>query len=218
MPGDGGPPAVVLNYSDGHPAVMERSYGFGRVLQFSSTADGAWNDLPVRPVFLPLMHQALGFLLARFEDRLNVRAGTLFTYAVGAERAGKDYIVLEPGAKRETARAKSVTVKNNIPLIEQTDTSLTGAYSVSFTEDGSAPLRFAAAADPSEGDLHELSAADLATLAPVAQIVRWTPTTDLRGQMQRERTGTELWQLLALAAVALIVADTVLGNRFSRSK
>ena len=65
------------------------------------------------------------------------------------------------------------------------------------------------------GGLKSLSAADLATLAPVAQIVRWTPTTDLRGQMQRERTGTELWQLLALAAVALIVADTVLGNRFS---
>ena len=218
VPGYGGPPAVVLSYADGQPAVMERSFGFGRVLQFSSTADGAWNDLPVRPVFLPLMHRALGFLLARFEDRLNVRAGTPFTYAVGAERAGKDYFVLEPGAKRKAARAKSVMIKNNIPFIEQADTSLAGAYSASFTEDGSAPVRFAAASDPAEGDLHELSIADLATLAPVAQIVRWTPKTDLRSQMQRERTGTELWLLLALAAVAFVFAETVLGNRFSRSK
>ena len=218
IPADGGAPLVVLSYSDGQPAVMERSYGFGRVLQFSSTADGAWNDLPVRLVFLPLMHRALGFLLARFEDRLNVRVGTPFTYAVAAERAGKDFTVTVPGAKREAARAKSVMVKNSIPLIEQTDTSLAGAYSVRFAEDGSAPLRFAAAADPNEGDLHELSSTDIATLAPIAQIVRWTPATDLRTQMQRERTGTELWQFLALVAVGLVVADTVLGNRFSRSK
>ena len=218
VPGDGGPPAVVLSYADGQPAVMERTFGFGRVLQFSSTADGAWNDLPVRPVFLPLMHRALGFLLARFEDRLNVRAGTPFTYAVAAELAGKDYTVTEPGPKREAERVRSVMVKNNIPLVEQKDTSLAGAYSVRFTEGGRAAVRFAAAADPDEGDLHELSSADLATLAPVAQVVRWTPATDLRSQMQRERTGTELWQFLALVAVALVVADTVLGNRFSRSK
>ena len=218
VPGDAGPPAIVLSYSDGQPAVMERSYGFGRVLQFSSTADGGWNDLPVRPVFLPLMHRALGFLLARFEDRLNVRAGTPFTYAVGAERAGKDYVVTGPGAKRETTRAKTVIVKNNIPLIEHADTSHAGAYSASFVEEGASPVRFAAASDPVEGDLHEFSTTDLATLAPVAHIVRWTPATDLRAQLQRERTGTELWLLLALAAAFLVVVDTVLGNRFSRSK
>jgi hypothetical protein len=218
VPGDAPAPAVVLSYSGGQPAVMERSYGFGRVVQFSSTADGAWNDLPVRPVFLPLIHRTLGFLLARYEERLNVRAGTPFTFAAAADRVGKDYVVVEPNAKKESARPKAVVMKGSLPQVEQADTSLAGAYSVSFLEDSEGNLRFAAASDPAEGDLHELSAADIATLAPVAQVIRWTPATDLRDRMQRERTGTELWFLLALAAVVLVVVDTIMGNRFSRPK
>ena len=218
VPGDAGLPAVVLSFADGEPAVMERPFGLGRVVQFSSTADGAWNDLPVRPIFLPLMHRTLGFLLARTGDRLNVRAGTPFTHTVTAERLGKSYIVTEPGAKPGTSRTRTVMVKSGAPQIEQADSSVAGAYAVHFTEETGNAVRFAAASDPGESDLHELSAADLTALGTVARIVRWTPEADLRGQMERERNGTELWLPFALLAIGLVVAETLLGNRFSRSK
>ena len=218
VPGDAGLPAVVLSFADGEPAVMERPFGLGRVVQFSSTADGAWNDLPVRPIFLPLMHRTLGFLLARTGDRLNVRAGTPFTHTVAAERAGKNYAVTAPGAKTGAARTRTVMVKNGTPQIEQADTSVAGAYAIHFTEETGNAVRFAAASDPGESDLHELSAADLTALGTVARIVRWTPEADLRGQMERERNGTELWLPFALLAIGLVVAETLLGNRFSRSK
>ncbi|MEI7820299.1 MAG: BatA domain-containing protein [Verrucomicrobiota bacterium] len=218
VPGDAGLPAVVLSFADGEPAVMERPFGLGRVVQFSSTADGAWNDLPVRPIFLPLMHRTLGFLLARTGDRLNVRAGTPFTHTVTAERAGKSYTVTEPGAKPGTSSTRTVMVKSGAPQIEQADSSVAGAYAVHFTEETGNAVRFAAASDPGESDLHELSAADLTALGTVARIVRWTPEADLRGQMERERNGTELWLPFALLAIGLVVAETLLGNRFSRSK
>ena len=218
VPGDAGLPAVVLSFADGEPAVMERPFGVGRVVQFSSTADGAWNDLPVRPIFLPLMHRTLGFLLARTGDRLNVRVGTPFTHTVTAERAGKSYTVTEPGAKPGTSRTRTVTVKSGAPQIEQADSSVAGAYAVHFTEETGNAVRFAAASDPGESDLHDLSAADLSALGTVARIVRWTPEADLRGQMERERNGTELWLPFALLAIGLVVAETLLGNRFSRSK
>jgi len=218
VPGDSGLPAVVLSYADGEPAVMERPFGLGRVVQFSSTADGAWNDLPVRPIFLPLMHRTLGFLLERSGDRLNIRAGTPFTHTVAAERAGKTYTVTEPGAKPGSARTRTVMVKNGIPQIEQADTSVAGAYAVHFTEETGNAVRFAVASDPGESDLHELSAADLAALGSTARIVRWTPEADLRGQMERERNGTELWLPFALLAIGLVVVETLLGNRFSRSR
>ena len=244
VPGDAGLPAVVLSYADGEPAVMERPFGLGRVVQFSSTADGAWNDLPVRPIFVPLVHRTLGFLLARFGDRLNIRAGTPFTHTVAAERAGKSYTVTEPApfgvpalagsggrpafalpppGPRERGtpsapRTRTVMVKNGTPQIEQADTSMAGGYAVHFTEETGTAVRFAAASDPGEGDLHELSAADLAALGSTARIVRWTPEADLRGQMERERNGTELWLPFALAAIGLVVVETLLGNRFSRSK
>ena len=61
-------------------------------------------------------------------------------------------------------------------------------------------------------------AQDSAALGSTARLVRWTPDADLRGQMERERNGTELWLPLALAAIGLVVVETLLGNRFSRSK
>ncbi len=218
VPGDAGLPAVVLSFADGEPAVMERPFGLGRVVQFSSTADGAWNDLPVRPIFLPLMHRTLGFLLARTGDRLNVHAGTPFTHTVTAERAGKSYTVTEPGAKPGTSRTRTVMAKSGTPQIEEADSSVAGAYAVHFTEETGNAVRFAAASDPGESDLHELSTADLTALGTVARIVRWTPEADLRGQMERERNGSELWLPFALLAIGLVVAETLLGNRFSRSK
>ena len=57
---DAGPAQVVLRYADGSPAVMERPWGLGRVVQFSSTADTAWNDLPVRLAWVPLLYRTLG--------------------------------------------------------------------------------------------------------------------------------------------------------------
>jgi hypothetical protein len=218
VPGDAGLPAVVLSFADGEPALMERPFGLGRVVQFSSTADGAWSDLPVRPIFLPLMHRTLGFLLARTGDRLNVHAGTPFTHTVTAERAGKSYTVTEPGAKPGTSRTRTVMAKSGTPQIEEADSSVAGAYAVHFTEETGNAVRFAAASDPGESDLHELSTADLTALGTVARIVRWTPEADLRGQMERERNGSELWLPFALLAIGLVVAETLLGNRFSRSK
>ncbi len=218
VPGDAGLPAVVLSYADGEPAMMERPFGLGRVVQFSSTADGAWNDLPVRPVFLPLMHRTLGFLLARTGDRLNIRAGTPFTDAVSAERAGKSYVVIEPGAKPGAERTRTVVVKNGTPQIEHADTSAAGAYAVHFTDETGTAVRFASVFDPGEGDLHEISAADLAALGSTVRIVRWTPATDFRSQMERERNGTELWLPIAFLAIGLVVAEALMGNRFSRSK
>ena len=44
----------------GSVALAERRVGDGRVLVFSSTFDGYWNDLPVQPVFLPLVSHSCG--------------------------------------------------------------------------------------------------------------------------------------------------------------
>jgi hypothetical protein len=218
VPGEAGPPGVVVSFTNGHPAIMERTFGFGRVVQFASTADAGWNDLPVRPLFVPLMHRTLGYILARQEERLNVRTGSAFSYGVAPELAGKDVTVVSPGGKRETTRPSRIEVKNNVPLVEFAETFVGGAYEVHFGEEGHPPMRFAAFADPAECDLAEMPATDFKALSDVAQVVRWSPGTDLRAQLVRERTGTELWLAIALAALALAIAELVLGNRWSRSR
>lgn len=217
-PADGEVPGTILTFANGAPAIMERAFGFGRVIQFASSADASWNDLPVRPLFVPLMHRSLGYLLARQEERLNVRTGSMFAYGVAPELAGKEVLVVEPGAKRETTRSRRIELKNNVPMVEFEETYVAGAYEAAFAEEGHPSVRFATYSDPAEGSLAELPTADLQSLASVAQVVRWTPATDLRALLVRDRTGTELWLAVALAALLLAVAETLLGNRWSRSR
>lgn len=46
---------VLLELDTGAPLLVERQIGDGRVLVYTSTLDREWNDLPVQPVFVPLL-------------------------------------------------------------------------------------------------------------------------------------------------------------------
>jgi hypothetical protein len=48
---------VLLRYSDGLPALLERRVGQGRVVLFTSSLDDDWTDFPLRSIYVTLMHQ-----------------------------------------------------------------------------------------------------------------------------------------------------------------
>ncbi len=48
---------VTLRYSDGLPALLSRPVGDGEVMLFTSSLDDDWTDLPLRSIFVPLVHQ-----------------------------------------------------------------------------------------------------------------------------------------------------------------
>jgi len=57
--------SVLARYEDGSPALIEASTGKGRVLLFTSSLGTSWNDLPLTPVYLPLVHQMIRYLGSR---------------------------------------------------------------------------------------------------------------------------------------------------------
>jgi uncharacterized protein (DUF58 family) len=48
---------VLMRFDNGDPYLVERRFGRGVVLLFTSSADLTWSNLPLKPVFLPLMHR-----------------------------------------------------------------------------------------------------------------------------------------------------------------
>lgn len=214
---EAGRPVVVLSYADGSPAVMERQWGYGRVVQFSSTADTAWNDLSIRPVFVPLIHRVVGALVTRQDESLNVRAGARLTVAMPADLVGKDVRIQSPFEKA-SPNLRRVALVNGVPLLEYDETDIAGAYEARQGDDALPLLRFAAQPDPVESRLEQLSSTDLKAFDGIAQVVRWTPETSLRGRLEKERAGTELWLVLVLVALGVAVAETMLGNRWSASR
>ena len=54
---------VAISLDTGSPLLLERVLGSGRVLVFTSSLDREWNDLPVQPVFVPLVAGIANHLL-----------------------------------------------------------------------------------------------------------------------------------------------------------
>jgi hypothetical protein len=215
---DAGSAFVVLAFGDGTPAIVEQAFGAGRVLQFASTADAAWNDLPIRPIFLPLVHRALGYVLARQEDFLNIRAGSPFTHSTRSDLAGKELRIVAPGQNIEDAFPHQLDARAQPPRLRYEATEISGAYRVLFREDPALNFRFAVQSNPAESALREISPRDLHLINEVAPVIRWTPGADLRGSIQHERGGTEFWLPILFLVLGLVIAETVCGNRWSRSR
>jgi hypothetical protein len=63
VPADGW--TVAAEFTDGTPAVVERTEGQGRLLLFASDLDRRWNDFPLHPAFVPFMLESLRFVAGR---------------------------------------------------------------------------------------------------------------------------------------------------------
>jgi len=102
----------LLKYDDGIPALVEKQYGRGRVLLFTSTFDAEWTDFPQRGVFLPFIHEMVKYLTLRTSE------------------AKKDYLVNAPVQLSGFDFAPGTTVAVFNPSGEE--------YRTTINEEGSA--------------------------------------------------------------------------------
>jgi uncharacterized membrane protein len=202
---------IVLRFNDGNPAITERDFGLGKVFLFASTADTEWNNLPVRPAFLPLTHRLLGAIVTRHEAGLNIPVGTPFKFRLPSELAGKEAIITdEQGQSRLQGLDATAT-------LEHPETDRAGAYAVSIA-DPPTLLQFAAQPDPAESRLGLLTAAQRSRLAQHATLVNFTATTQLREILDRGRSSAELWLVLLVAVITLAVIEMALAQWSGREK
>jgi len=214
-----GNPVTVLSYADNIPAIMERTYGDGRVVLFSSTADTRWNDFALRAVFLPFIHRTIGYIVQSQDDRLNIRAGQPFQLNLSDSFVDATAMV-ENIDEREVPYAESTTVdlvdgqaRLRIPSVRQA-----GGYRITLDTQPETVIDFAVQFDPTESRPELLADQQKQLLGDAAQVVTWGQGEDLRNRMQSQRAGTELTQIFILLAFGLIIAETILAQRFSRSR
>ncbi|HMO64839.1 MAG TPA: hypothetical protein PKE47_06405, partial [Verrucomicrobiota bacterium] len=144
---------------------------------------------------------------------LNVRAGSPVTLPLPAALAGRDVVIEAPGGRRHTLAARAAADGAGVFF---TETWEAGAYRVRAAGAEALLALFAVQADPAESDLAELSAAARAELGAVARVTEWRPGLNLAAELERDRTGSELWLPLVLAALAVLAAETLLAQRFTR--
>jgi len=215
---------VLARFDDGGVALAERRVGSGRVIAFASTLDRSWNDLEVRPVFVPMMH-LLGRYLAQYDEpvawytvgrMLDVSAPLAQIVREGAAGDTKSAARRPSGVAVSPSGDQKTLGSGGTPSIELAEQ---GFYSVRLGGTGERrPFAAAVNLDPAESDLTPLEPneflASVTGRAGVTASGQSLEHPDLTPE-DIEKRQTIWWFLLLGAAVALLV-EAGLSNRLSK--
>ncbi len=194
--------AVIARFEDGSPALIEASHGSGKALVFTSTFDAGWNDLPLTPIYLPLVRQMTRYL-AEFDDKAWQTIGGTFT--VAPDKDGTVPAVDTPAGAR-------VTEKN---------LTASGELLINPKEPGFYRLRYPARSDFTavnligrESDLKRLDINEFVkTITGAAPGANSAVAADAKLSDEEEEAKQRVWWLLLIAALALFLAEAVIARR-----
>ncbi|MDE0014887.1 MAG: VWA domain-containing protein [Candidatus Poribacteria bacterium] len=214
--------SVIAAYDDGSPALFEKPYGtLGRVLCFTSTIDREWNDLPIRAVYLPFLHESIKYLALKDVDAApNYRVGDSVELKVsddanGAAARRTEIAVFNPNTvETRLQRNEGTTAAASQGSIFYDDTAVPGIYSVHTS--GAVPSYFVVNVDTTESDLAARDVEELTSMlkGTVDESVAEKPTAELVAQYHEDvEKNQNVWIYLMLAVFALAVTEMFVANR-----
>jgi hypothetical protein len=200
---------VLARFDDGQPALAERPVGRGRIVVWTSGFDLAWNDLALKPVFLPFVHQLVR-TLGTFQERpTSITVGQVA--ALDRRPAGSPgRVAVEPSGRRlplDPERGDALEV------------TMPGFYEVRPEGQGQAAETVVAAnVDLTESDLAGVDPAEIAAVvagAGAAQAVAGSAAEPPRDEVTEQ--SQRLWWYLLLAGMLLLIAESVVASRMSKA-
>jgi len=211
--------SVLARFSTGHPALLEIRIGKGKSILFPSAMDLEWNNLCLKSVFVPFIHQLAKRLWAEHSAGVrNVIIGDKVTYQI-AHKADKVELQRPDGSK---APLGIQTSSDGFPTVSFTP-ERPGVYELTF---GQTQVRFAANLDAREPDLRPLSGDDIKELVSSVQPradesvkdgVKARPVVGEKAARERVENQQKLWWYLIGLVLLALAAEMVLATRAGTS-
>jgi len=195
---DAGDARVSARLADGTPLVFEKQMGAGRVMVFASAFDNRANDFPLHAGFVPFIFEAAR-RLGGLEDAPAAQPVDTFLRLRAGHARGETLEALDPSGARvlsldEATRAEGIRLAR------------TGFYDVSRA--GGRREIVAVNPDRRESDLEGIPAETLELWRNTGGAAAAPRGATGAGQPRR----VEFWWYLALVAVVLTLAESVVGN------
>jgi hypothetical protein len=201
---------AVISMASGGAFLLDHREGNGRVLAFNVSPHPAWSDLPVKGVFVPLLHRAMYYLAAREENVLPVTAG-----------AGLDLRI----PPQDAATALELRPPAGEPLRIVPKSMPSGQYCTLASLDQQGVFRLTAGAnvlravpvnlDPAESDLTRAGASERDEYfrsIGVEQLTVLARDADVRASISQARFGLELWKYLVAAALLAAALEMLIAR------
>jgi hypothetical protein len=214
--------SVVVPYSDGRPALLERPVGRGRALTMTTPvsapasdqeARNRWNLLPVPAgeawPFVILANQMAAYLVGSSTEQLNYYAGQTATVQLDAAARRQSYMLFAPG---DLSLPYPADIGRSELAITATDRP--GNYRLEAGGAGGTRLGFSVNYAPEQTRLDRLSDKELAELLAPVKFRLARTRQQLDRDVSQGRVGRELFPPLVLLIALLVGLEMVLANRF----
>jgi uncharacterized membrane protein len=211
---------------DNSPALMEKTFGRGKVLLFTSSCDDEWNNFPAWQTYVVLMDQVTMYLASQPQAMTNVTVGEPIRLAFKKEEyIPEGCVVKKPGG--ESVRkglvptgegAAGDSKKGYVLYFPETET--VGFYTVEKSAETATPpiSCFAVNVLPEEGDLSRTSEAELKRDFPGFVFKYEAGETPSSGKIEIKQPPSRIWKYIAYAVLALLLAEMLLAQVFGTHK
>jgi len=200
---------------DGEPILVQRNVGRGTVTMLGTSGHVGWTNLPLRPIFLPLL-AGLTFEMAGAEQ---TRHQTLAGSPLELEFEGRTRpvgIEVEP----PSGATFRLTTKDEDGTGDQkflyADTHQIGIYLLRLLEAARrTEIAYSVNVDPDESDPTKIERAELEKRFGETPLVFAEDPDDLTDTFTWLREGKSLWELFLTAVLIGLVFETFVSNRLS---
>jgi hypothetical protein len=202
---------VLARLRNGAPLVVEKPFGKGRVIAFTTTAAPVWNNWAKDPSFVIAMLQMQAYLANQPAADQGRQVGSPLEVAVDPAQYESQVRIIPPiGSEGLPQVVDAVAGPEGLPVAAFLDTYRQGVYRVQLTKkDATQEERLVAYnVDPAEGNLKLMSREQLVTLLDP---LRFTYTQADTFQYQAEESGLNLFQVLFYGLLVLLVLEQVLA-------
>lgn len=207
---------VLARFDDGAGALAERRVGRGRVLQFGSSLDGYWNDLPRQPVFLPFLHQLMRYVADYRERRDAYSVGEAVDAGAASDSVPNDSSHVARVATAPSGRRVRYGSPGDPPALVPAEA---GIYEIRRAgAPGERPRLVAVNIDPRELDFSRFEPLRLVEAARAPDAVALAADSTGGATLQERERDQSLWWYILWVVTAALVAEALLARRISMSR
>jgi hypothetical protein len=205
----------IITLTNGFPFLMEEQVGDGHILLFSVAANTEWSDLPLKGLFVPLMHRSLAYLAKGSVMEHSLLVGEETTIHLRATAPLK-LTIMKPGNLEIYINPQQFATEKSIRF---SDDDLPGLYTVAS---GNLILdKFAVNVDPDESNTtpsDEKHRENMFRRVGIADnsIHIVNQLQEVQRIITESRLGAELWKQFLIAAIIIAIIEMFVARDSKR--
>lgn len=202
----------ILSLDRNAPLLLEKKLGQGRVIACATTANAEWTNLPLQPFFVPLMQRLTTYLATEGSAPAWQLVGTTLHLPLEKAELGAEFTLRDPTGQMQTLKSQQ---EGDKVFVQSPPIAQPGIFALQRV--GSEKTSYLAFnTDNNESDLKALPSDQIKKIAERHEAAFAESLPSYQALDRTRRHGSELWQPLLIALLALLFFEVLLQQRIAR--